>query len=200
MIQRVTALRLALVAALALNVAGLGACSRENDEAGNAAAGVHLKKSARSKVPHTNPDMVAAVSGAKQPGPAELRFEIANKPEVGKPVEIHLELIPNSGVERMLATFTAGEGLELKTGNATPTYAQPEAGKSIEHTVTVVPKANGIFYVTATVQTDTETESMARIFTIPLIAGEGLSAVAQPAEPAKQSMASAPAANQRQSK
>jgi hypothetical protein len=38
----------------------------------------------------------------------------------------------------------------------------------------VTPKADGIFYVTATVISDSSTGSLARLYSIPIIAGAGL--------------------------
>jgi hypothetical protein len=69
--------------------------------------------------------------------------------------------------------------------------------------VTIVPQHNGIFYVTAVVLTDSSDDTFARTFSIPVIAGEGLSAKAEPkvaSSPvdATKPVANAPAANSRQ--
>jgi hypothetical protein len=202
MIRRTSALCITSVSALALSVVLLIACSQESEEQQATAA-----KDATSR-PNANaransvvdPDMVSAPAVSKQPGQVELKFAVAQKPEVGHPVDIRLALIPAPGVERMVATFAGSDGLELRSGGATPAYEKPEGGAAISHTLTVVPNADGIFYVTATVTTDSETSSLSRMFSIPLIAGEGLPAAIKPTNPGIQPLASAPAAKQRQSK
>jgi hypothetical protein len=178
----------------------LGACGSDGDEP--SAREKHAAAQAAKKgvhVPKVNEDvdMVAAPSSSKTPGAVALKFVVTKKPVVGTPVDIRLALIPTPDLLRIAASFQASEGLELRSGAKTPTFEKPEAGTSINHTLTVVPNNNGIFYITAIILSDSETSSVARTFTIPIIAGEGLSA--KPANTATPSVAGAPAAKSRQS-
>lgn len=118
--------------------------------------------------------MVAAVSASTEPGPAELRFAIRKRPKVGEPVDIQFAITPTEALERLLARFQASEGLELVRGAETERFDNPAPGTQIEHTVTVIPKEDGIFYVSAVVLTDSATQSLARSYAVPIIAGEGL--------------------------
>ena len=118
--------------------------------------------------------MVAAVSAGEGPSSVDVKFELTRRPEVGKPVDIALALIPTGRLELLYARFQADEGLELVKGGQTEQIARPAAGSPVSHTVTVIPKRDGIFTVTAVVLTDSDSDSVSRNFSIPLIAGSGL--------------------------
>ena len=57
-----------------------------------------------------------------------------------------------------------------------PQIEHPEPGAPISHTVTIVPQRDGIFFVSATVLADSPTNSVSHLFSIPVIAGAGISA------------------------
>lgn len=164
---------IALVLATALGLTGCG--SQEPD----AAATTPKPGSARPKGPG---DMVAAVSSSKAPGPVDLRFSLSGRPAVGQPLEIRLALTPAVELDRLFARFQASDGLTLMKGAETQHYERPVIGTGLSHIVTVVPNSDGIYNVTATVLSDSPTDSIARIYTIPIIAGSGLAEL--PAAPA----------------
>jgi hypothetical protein len=119
-------------------------------------------------------DMVAAVSASKVPGEVDVKFALSDRPAVGKPVDIRLALTPTIELDRLYARFQPSEGMDLVKGGETDHIDRPAVGTDIAHTVTVTPKADGIFYVTATVISDSSTGSVSRIYSIPIIAGAGL--------------------------
>jgi hypothetical protein len=119
-------------------------------------------------------DMVAAVSASKTPGPVEVNFALAARPQVGQPVDLRIVLTPRVELDRLYARFQPSEGLDLVKGEETAHLEHPAVGTDIDHKVTVTPKADGIFYVTATVISDSSTGSLARLYSIPIIAGAGL--------------------------
>ncbi|MDB6090349.1 MAG: hypothetical protein JWN85_3133 [Gammaproteobacteria bacterium] len=120
-------------------------------------------------------DMVAAVSATKTGAPVQLKFELRQRPGVGQPLDVDIALIPGSPlVERVYAKFQPGEGMDLLDGGDLAPVEKPAEGVPIRHTVRVLPKRDGIFTVTATVGVDSATDSVARAFAIPVIAGEGL--------------------------
>jgi hypothetical protein len=190
--------RAAPLAVLLLGAALISGCSREDTpSAGEKRAAARSKKSAPENP--VNQDLVVAPTSARAPGLVQLKFAVTQKPEIGQPVDIELALIPVEGIEKMLATFQANEGLELRAGAKTPTYEKPAAGATVSHTLTIVPSRDGIFYVTAVVLAESTTDSVVRTFSIPVIAGQGLSATNPAANPATRPIANAPAANSRQS-
>jgi hypothetical protein len=171
----------AIVLAVAVAVNGCGSSDPEAAPAGQGGA-KPAKLAARA-----HPDMVAAVSASRFPGPIDLQFAIPHRPVVGQPIDIQLVLTPSVELERIVARFQATEGLEVVKGADTGRLDKPAPGVEISHTLTVLPKADGIYSITAIVLTDSATESVARTFSIPLIAGAGF------AEPAPTSDASPPA-------
>lgn len=146
----------------------LGGCGSSEPDAGSDTTKVN--KAAR---PAPRADAVAAVSGSKAPAAVELRFVIPEAPVVGQPLAIQLTLTPMVELERLVARFQVPEGLELVSGAETGRLDHPAPGTEISHTLTVRPKADGIYNITAVVVTDSATESVARTFSIPLIAGAG---------------------------
>ena len=120
-------------------------------------------------------DMVSAVSAGKPSGDIDLKFALRRRPVVGESVDIDLMLIPNQELDRVYATFQAGDGLEITNGGKTPDIDHPPAGIPIPHTLTIVPQRDGVFYVSAVVLADSSTQSVTHSFAIPVIAGAGIS-------------------------
>jgi hypothetical protein len=171
---RITAIAVGMAAGLAL----IGCGSSDSEEGGGGAT----KKITRTPSV-ARPDMVAAVSSSKLPGAVALRFAIPQRPVVGQRVEIQLSLTPSVPLERLVAHFQAPEGLELVSGAETRLVGRPTLGDEISHTLTVIPRSDGIFNITAVVLTDSATESLARTFSIPVIAGAGVPEFLPPISP-----------------
>ncbi len=124
--------------------------------------------------PSIDGDMVTAVSSGKDDQmPVTVRFALRDRPEVGKASELDLEVIPSAPLDKLIAVFHAQDGLSVSAGAEPAQREHPEAGIPIAHRLTIVPARDGIFYVDATVLVDFGSESVARTFTIPIIAGAG---------------------------
>lgn len=161
-------------AALALVLAAQLACSDGADEQPRAERAEQTPaKSVRQKDPLT--DMVSAVSGGKGGAPVELKFSLAERPQVGQPVEIDIAVLPVSPLDRVAAHFQAGDGLVLRSGDEMNAVDRPETGVPLPHRITIVPERDGIFFVSAVVLADSPQQSISRTFSIPIIAGQGLS-------------------------
>ena len=163
---------LALVPVLILALAG---CNFGSDPS----PGTPASGGAPGKAPpptRDDADMVSAFSArsAGQPGPVDLKFKLSRRPVVGEPVDIELEFIPHVELERLFARFQGAEGLQIVSGAETQHFEHPARGTPVGHKLTVTARSDGIFYVTASVLADSETESVARTFAFPLIAGQGL--------------------------
>jgi hypothetical protein len=168
------------IAAILLAAAGvLAGCGTSEPEETSSSGGTAAPP--KPVASNAQNDMVAAVSYGTEQGLVDLRFALLARPKVGQPVDIELALTPTVELERMFARFQAAEGLQLVSGGETQQIENPAKGVSVGHKVTVLPQADGIFYITAVVLADSEKESIARTFTIPLIAGEGLPALPTPA-------------------
>jgi hypothetical protein len=122
-------------------------------------------------------EMVAAVSASRaEKGWVDMRFALAKRPKVGDPFDVEVSLVPSVPLERLNVRFQAAEGLEIVSGGQTEQLENAPANVPIGHKVTVLAKADGIFYINAVVVADTEKDSISRAYSIPLIAGEGISA------------------------
>ena len=151
--------------------AGMAACDSASEEAATGTAGKRVISPQASKLAA---NMVAAVSADSQKSAVDVKFELVQRPEVGKPTDISLVLIPVSRLERLHARFAAADGVDVVKGEQTEQFARPVVGAAITHTLTILPKRDGIFAVQAVVLMDSDSESVSRTFCIPLIAGSGI--------------------------
>jgi len=119
-------------------------------------------------------DMVAAVSSSKGP-PVELKFSVPVRPEVGQATEIDFALIPSQPLpENVSISFQVVDGLDIVDGSQMERVDKLTAGTPIRHVLKVLPKRDGIFAVTAIVSYTASSQEMNRVFSIPVIAGVGL--------------------------
>jgi hypothetical protein len=171
-------------------VACLAACGSSDKEGGGLLHG----KSAKDKKPAAvaadpTADMSAAVSAVKGPSPVTVKFQMPDRPQPGQPLAVEFVLIPDASVQSLAAKFEGDEGLAVVSGDQVPAVEKPAANVPIRHTVTVLPKSDGVYTVTATLTVATEEETKGRVYSIPLIAGNGLPQLASHAEPTRPSKA-----------
>ena len=161
--------------ALIVVLAASGGCSKAQHAAPN---GAHAARPAVKKgsggTAFELADMVSAVSSGKTPTDIELKFALRQRPTVGEPVDIDVAVVPVRELDQVYATFNATDGLEISSGGTMRQVEHPEPGVPIPHTVTIVAQRDGIFYVSATVLADSTTNSVTHSFSIPVIAGAGI--------------------------
>lgn len=167
------AMKSAIVAALLLAAAvTLVGCDFGESGSAKSVSGAPVRKPVTGES-----EMVAAVSAARaERGLVDMRFTLEKRPKVGEPVDIEVSLVPAVALERLFVRFQPIDGLQVVSGGQTEQLESVPAGVPIGHKVTVLAKADGIFYINAVVIGDTEKESISRTYSIPLIAGEGISA------------------------
>ena len=121
--------------------------------------------------------MVAAVSATGKPGaPVELKFDIAARPELGQPLEVAVAVVPRSAdVSQLRVVFQSNEAVEVQSGNEA-VQDKPADGVAMTHTVTVVPRREGVFYLGAVALIEGPDGSVARSFAIPIIVGDPVAA------------------------
>ncbi len=163
--------------------AGVAGCG--SAEEGSAAADGDGAKSQATKKPavdasRVHPDMVSAVSASTAGPPVALKFALRQRPMVGEPIEVEVALIPISELTRLFVRFQPSSGLTLVKGAESPQFERPRTGEPIHHTVTVMANVDGIYYITAAVVADAADSSLTRTFSIPVIAGNGITAPEKP--------------------
>jgi hypothetical protein len=131
-----------------------------------------------SKPPATKPaaaesteKMARAIGNGKPGASVDIRYEIQSKPEVGKPTAIEVAFIPNAGTDALTATFTGMEGITV-AGQLAAHFDKLEQGKPYKHTISLLPEAAGVYYVTVSVETELGASSLSRTFSIPFVVGD----------------------------
>jgi hypothetical protein len=167
---------LGAVAAGCLGAAGCGS----GDQAGQSAATSVKSHNGKTQGARSKPgevsvsDMVAAVSSSKGP-PVELRFSVPVRPEVGQATEIDVALIPSQPLpDSVSISFQVADGLDIVEGSRLERIEKLTAGSPIRHVLKILPKRDGIFALTAVVSYTASSQEMNRMFSIPVIAGVGL--------------------------
>ena len=165
------------LAAVAAGCVGAAGCGSGDPKAQSGAGSVksHKVKSAGGKPGEASlGDMVAAVSPSKGP-PVELKFSMPVRPEVGQTAEIDVALITSQPLpDSVSISFQVVDGLDIVDGSQMERVDKLTAGTPIHHVLKVLPKRDGIFALTAVVSYTASNQEMNRTFSIPVIAGVGL--------------------------
>jgi hypothetical protein len=125
--------------------------------------------------------MVAAVSSARNSHVVGVHFALNGTPTVRKPLPVDIAIVPHEPVISLNVHFEAHDGLTLATGNVLERQADPHPGEIIKHQLVLLPAQEGVFVVTAIVETETAEGSVSRVFSIPVIVGAPGDAAAAPA-------------------
>ncbi|MGC2459707.1 MAG: hypothetical protein WA446_01830 [Steroidobacteraceae bacterium] len=162
----------------------LAACGQAAHKAG--AAGQSQQQNRDMYLGHRtgdtlDPDMVTAVSTAHSSTPISMKFRVSARPVVGTPLRVVVVLIPAAdvGISHIHASFQPGEGLQMQAERNFDVN-DPSAGAGIEQELSVVPQQPGVLSLNATIMVDMDSGSLARSYSIPLIASDNPS---QPRSP-----------------
>jgi hypothetical protein len=131
-------------------------------------------------------DMVAAVSTTRNSGIVGVHFVLNGIPTVGKALPVDIAIVPHQSLASIVAHFDARDGLALATGDALERQTDPAPEKAIKHQLVLLPSKEGVFMVTAVVETESLEGTISRIYSIPVIVGPSASApvATPPATPA----------------
>jgi hypothetical protein len=159
----------------------LAACDdAPNVDAPATAQGVpKVSKPAGSDLP---PDMVAAVSSTRNTSVVSVHFVLKGTPTVNKALPVDIAIVPHEGVTSLIAHFEARDGLALATGEVLELHPDPTPEKIIRHQLVLMPGREGVFMVTAIVETESSKGTISRIFSIPVIVAPSGQTPANPAQ------------------
>lgn len=175
-ITRLAADSCRLLGALAVG-AMLTACAQSAQDA-NAAHAMHEGKPTATVTPLkavpgvVDPDLVSAVSPAgASTTPISMKFKLGARPIVTTPLPVTVSLTTASDVaiRHILVSFQPGDGLQLQSERSFD-VTDPSPDQPIQRELTVVPQQDGVLTLDATVLVDTDTGSVSRTYSIPLIA------------------------------
>ena len=115
-------------------------------------------------------DMVSAVSSAASATPVSLRFKLREPPRAGQQLRLELALVQAPGLEidSMLMSLQPSDGLALES-DRTVEFKAPAVGATQRVTVTLHADQVGLVSLGATILVDAGSNSLARVFSIPLI-------------------------------
>jgi hypothetical protein len=121
---------------------------------------------AEAKLP---PQMVAAVSAGRSASIIDVHFALKMAPAVGKPLIIDIAVVPHEAFDSVGVMFEAPEALAMGAGSRIAPREDVKAESILEHQLQVQPSEEGVFLITAAVETHSEEGNVIRIFHIPVI-------------------------------
>lgn len=128
------------------------------------------------------PEMVAAVTSARNAGAVGVHFALKGAPIVSKALPVDIAVVPHVPLASLSAHFEARDGLAVATGNEIERLTDPAPEKVIKHQLILLPSKEGVFMVTVIVDTVGSEGNVARIFSIPVIVSAAEAAEAGKAE------------------
>ena len=114
--------------------------------------------------------MVQAAAVGKSQAPVELKFDVAQRPKVGQPVDINLALIAQISASPATIQVAGADDVAIGAGGAQFEIPSEEAGEVYRQTLSVTPKAEGVVLVNVTVLLKHDELLDQRAFSIPIIA------------------------------
>jgi hypothetical protein len=167
--------RVLMLCAVAAIGAAFVACHRESDTApapAPAPAPRVAAPAAAKKAPgaaELTTGMVEAAIQGKSLVPVLLKFDLAQKPTVGRPLDINLAVIPQIDASAAQIQVAGGDGITVPAGTNQIDLPAMEAGQVYRQSIKVNPNAEGVLLLnlTLSLKHDEITESQA--FSIPLI-------------------------------
>jgi hypothetical protein len=157
-------------------VAALSGCNRDSGSVPAATAVTHVKPRTPAAVKpgataaEQTAGMVQASSQGKSQVPVELKFDLAQRPKVGQPLEINLALIAQISATPATIQVIGADDVSVAPGTNQYEIPSEEAGEVYRHTVSVTPNAEGVVLVGITVLLKHDEVVEQRAFSIPVIA------------------------------
>ena len=156
----------------------LAACGGDAPEGQQAGPDTKTAKPALPKVAGLPAEMVAAVSAGRSANEIGVHFSLGSAPTVGTALTVAIAIVPHQEFTLVRAHFEGPDGLTMVSGDKLEALANPPGEKAINHQVVLVPSRDGVFVVTAVVETEGAVGSVTRVFSIPIIVTPAASAPA----------------------
>jgi hypothetical protein len=127
------------------------------------------KPAAASKVAGLAPDMVGAVSAGKTAAMLSVHFALRAEPAVGHPLPVAIAIVPHRDFTALRAHFESRDGLPMTAGEVFGPLGDAPMEKALTHELVLQPEKEGLFMITAIVETEGADGTVTRVFSIPVI-------------------------------
>jgi hypothetical protein len=113
--------------------------------------------------------MVEAASQGKSTLPVELKFDLPEKPQIGKPLQVDIAVMPQIPAAPAAIQVTGADGLEVAPEASRIEIPSVEVGEVYRQSLKVTPTADGVLFLDLTVSLNHDEMTESRVFAIPLI-------------------------------
>jgi len=160
----------AAIAALCCCV-GLAGCSQDAKPPPTSSTTPRIKAPVRKgpSAEEQTAGMAAAPTLGKPPVAAELKFELAERPQIGQILEINLALVPKTDGGPASVQIGPSAAFDVEQGD--PAFEVPEvaAGEVYRHTLHLIPRKDGVLLVDLNVAFKHDEVNDSQAFTVPVI-------------------------------
>jgi hypothetical protein len=116
-------------------------------------------------------EMVAAVAAGKSSTAISVHFALASPPTVATPLPVRIAIVPHEPFATVSVHFESHDGLTMPEGEHFGPVNDVSPEKPLSHQLMLLPAREGMFMVTAMVETVGEEGNVIRIFSIPVVVG-----------------------------
>jgi hypothetical protein len=135
------------------------------------------KQSAEPKAAAVSPkakrvtdNMVAAAAAGKSAAAVGVYFMLGSSPTVNSALPIDIAILPHQDFSSLRARFDSpGGGLTLMSGDVAGPVENAKAEAPLEHKLVLMPQKDGVYMITANLETVGAEGVVSRIFSIPVI-------------------------------
>jgi hypothetical protein len=113
--------------------------------------------------------MVEAAAQGNSTVPVLLKFELAQKPQIGKPLQVDIAVMPQIAASPAAIQITGAEGLEVASDTSKIEIPAVEGGEVYRQSLKVTPTVDGVLLLGLTVSLKHDEITESRGFSIPLI-------------------------------
>ena len=137
-------------------------------------------------------NMVAAVAPESTTRVVGMHFVLTRTPVINEGLPIDIARVPHQEFSSVSAHFFGQDGLTLVSGDALGPVTDAKPEKAITHQVVLMPTRDGVYMLSATVDTTGSDGMVSRVFSIPIVVSSRATVPPAEAAPATPPAPSAP--------
>lgn len=132
-------------------------------------ASAAARKPVKPKIAGLPPEMVAAVSAGRNATVVSVHFALRDTPAMNEALPVDIAIVPHQEFTSLRAHFEGRDGVALTTGENLEPVSNSAIEKPILHQLILLPAREGVFILTASVETEGLEGNVTRVFSIPII-------------------------------